>query len=236
MESINLVAIIPSTPERVFRAWLDAEEHAAFTGYPVTASPDGRFTAGAGYIEGRTLASEPGRRILQAWRTSEFPSDSEDSLLEVLLQGVEEGTRLTLSHWRIPDGQGKPYTEGWESYYLETLKRYFAPKARKAVTKKASRKASRTGSIKRKLAKGKGAARENTQEKRETHAPQTCEGDLEATLASPGIADPPPATFSRPCVFVDAGRRLATPPYPGVPHTQRLPANSPMSWRRLPPG
>jgi activator of HSP90 ATPase len=78
------------------------------------------------YITGRTLELEPNRRIVQSWRTAEFPADSPDSHLEVLLEAVEGGTKLTLKHSRIPEGQGKSYESGWVENYFDPMKRYFA--------------------------------------------------------------------------------------------------------------
>ena len=127
MDSFSLSDIIPATPAQIFRAWLTGAEHAAFTGSPATAEPmpGTPFMAWDGFIEGTTLELEPGRRILQTWRTTEFPTDSESSLLEVLLVSTPEGTRVTLNHNRIPDGQGKGYLEGWKSRYFVPMKRHF---------------------------------------------------------------------------------------------------------------
>jgi hypothetical protein len=63
----------------------------------------GNFSAWDGYITGRTLELGPGRRILQAWRTSEFPEDAPDSKVEILLLPVPGGSRLNLIHTEIPE-------------------------------------------------------------------------------------------------------------------------------------
>src|SRR5437870_2591355 len=62
-------------------------EHTAFTGAKATieALVGGKHSAWDGYIVGENLALEPNRRILQSWRSKEFPLDSEDSTLEVVL-------------------------------------------------------------------------------------------------------------------------------------------------------
>lgn len=128
-ESIKLSAVIPARPERIYEAWLDGREHSAFTGGG-TASVDprvgGAFTAWDGYIQGTTQALEPGRRIVQRWRTTDFPPEAPDSLLEVLLEETPRGTRVTLVHTNIPDGQGQEYKQGWKDYYLAPMKQYFA--------------------------------------------------------------------------------------------------------------
>ncbi len=82
------------------------------------------FDAWDGYISGRNLALEPGRRIVQAWRTTKFAAEDPDSRLEVVLEPVPEGTRLTLRHSAVPDGHDH-YRDGWVSHYIEPMQRYF---------------------------------------------------------------------------------------------------------------
>ncbi len=93
------------------------------TGGAATSEPEvgGACTAWDGYIEGRYLELESPRRIVQTWRTSEFPSDAPDSRLEVRLEAVEGGTRITFVHAGIPEGQGSSYEQGWVDHYLEPM-------------------------------------------------------------------------------------------------------------------
>ncbi len=126
-ETIQCSTILTASPERIFKAWLDSQAHSAFTGSIAEIDPEigGRFSAWDGYIEGTNLELEPFRRIVQAWRTTEFPENSPDSLLEVLLEAAEGGTRISLLHSQIPDGQGASYAQGWEQYYFEPMREYF---------------------------------------------------------------------------------------------------------------
>ena len=128
-DSFEISAVIPAaTAEQVCSAWLDSAEHSAFTGSPAVIARDGEklFTAWDGYISGRTLQVEPPNRILQSWRTTEFPSGSPDSRLEILLEDVDEGVRLILVHTGIPSGQGENYLQGWEDYYFQPMRAYFS--------------------------------------------------------------------------------------------------------------
>ena len=88
-ESFEVSATFPAPPRRVYQAWLSSDEHTAFTGGEAEVDPreGGKFTAWDGYIEGVTVELEPYRRIVQTWRTSDFPDGSGDSRLEVLLAG-----------------------------------------------------------------------------------------------------------------------------------------------------
>ncbi|MBL8952596.1 MAG: SRPBCC domain-containing protein, partial [Myxococcaceae bacterium] len=96
-ENIEVSRLIPARPERVFNAWLDADEHSLMTsGEAATVAPDGSFTAFDGYISGRTLDTAPHSRIVQTWLTTEFPDGSPDSRLEVTFVPEGDGTKLTL--------------------------------------------------------------------------------------------------------------------------------------------
>ncbi|MDO8751896.1 MAG: SRPBCC family protein [Dehalococcoidia bacterium] len=129
-DSIKLSVTLSATPEQVYEAWLSSEEHTAFTGDEATIDPTvgGNFVAGSGYIKGTTLELEPYSRIVQSWRSTDFPESAEDSLLEVLLERTRGGTRLTLVHTNIPDGQAEEYEQGWKDFYFEPMKRYFSEK------------------------------------------------------------------------------------------------------------
>jgi activator of HSP90 ATPase len=126
-ETIQCSTNLPASPEHIYRAWLSSQEHGAFSGGAAEINPalGGRFTAWDGYIEGTTLELEQNQRIVQAWRTSEFPAGSPDSHLEILLEAVEGGTRITLKHSQIPDGQGDSYAQGWADYYFKPMREYF---------------------------------------------------------------------------------------------------------------
>ena len=126
-EKLKLSIELPASPEAVYHAWLDSDEHAAFTGSPAHIDPSvgGKYEAWDGYISGITRELQPPHRIVQTWRTTEFPEKAPDSLLEVLLEPAGNGTRLTLVHTEIPDGQSEEYEQGWQDYYFEPLKAYF---------------------------------------------------------------------------------------------------------------
>ena len=127
LESFEVSAVIPATPRQVYDAWLDGDRHAAMTGGAATGRPQvgAEHSAWDGYIIGRNIELEPGRRILQSWRTTEFSEGSADSLLEVVLGEIEGGTKLTLRHSEIPDGRAGSYKKGWTEHYFEPMTAHF---------------------------------------------------------------------------------------------------------------
>jgi activator of HSP90 ATPase len=128
MESFTVSAIIPAPAERIYEAWLSSEGHSRMTGglAEVLAGIGGAFKAWDGYIWGKTLELEQNRRIVQAWRTSEFPEDSPDSRVEILLEERADGTKITLTHTNIPPGQAEDYKQGWEDFYFTPMRAYFS--------------------------------------------------------------------------------------------------------------
>jgi len=123
----TLSDIIPASPADIYAAWLSSESHAAMTGNParVDGNVGGKFSAWDGYIFGSTLELTPNERIVQAWRTTEFPTDAPDSRLEVLLEEVAGGTKVTFVHSNMPEEQVDSYRQGWEDFYFKPMKAYF---------------------------------------------------------------------------------------------------------------
>jgi activator of HSP90 ATPase len=123
----TISTVIPASASDIYSAWLNSEGHTAMTGNPanVEGKVGGKFTAWDGYIFGSTLELEPDQRIVQAWRTTEFPDDAPDSRLEILFEEVRDGTKVTLLHSDMPDDQVDSYRQGWEDFYFKPMKEYF---------------------------------------------------------------------------------------------------------------
>jgi activator of HSP90 ATPase len=119
-------------PVQVYDALVSPKKHAAFTGAAATgvARPGGEFTAWDGYITGKYVELDPPRRILQEWRTTEWPQGSPPSLVEWTFAVQGDDTEVTLSHSEVPASQAESYRQGWIDYYWTPLKKYFANKAR----------------------------------------------------------------------------------------------------------
>jgi activator of HSP90 ATPase len=126
--TFTLSAILPAEPEEVYDSWLDSRRHSAMTGAEAHASAKAgaEFTAWDGYISGRNIALERPRRIVQSWRTSQFAETDPESRIEVLLEKVAGGTKLTLHHSNVPDGHTSYRDGGWQDYYFAPMQAYFS--------------------------------------------------------------------------------------------------------------
>jgi activator of HSP90 ATPase len=91
-----------------------------------SAEPGGTFTVWDGYITGRNLELEPYWRIAQSWRTTKFTAADPDSQIEVVLEPVPGGTRVSVHHSNVPDGHTSYRDGGWRRSYFEPMKLYFA--------------------------------------------------------------------------------------------------------------
>ncbi|HMU41746.1 MAG TPA: SRPBCC family protein [Ignavibacteriaceae bacterium] len=129
-KTIKISATFNTSLKTIYEAWLDSEKHSAFTGGKAKINPKvgGKFKVWDGYISGRNLELEPYKRIVQSWRTTEFPDDAPDSLLEIFFSKNPRGTMLTLIHSKIPDGQSDNYKNGWKEFYFKPMKKYFLKK------------------------------------------------------------------------------------------------------------
>ena len=127
----TLTASIPAPPLAIYRAWLDSTGHSRMTGgeAKMSAEVGGAYTAWDGYISGRNLALEPDRRIVQAWRTTQFTDTDPDSEIDVILEPVPDGTRITLRHSNVPDGHLGYRDGGWQNHYFDTMKAHFSRRA-----------------------------------------------------------------------------------------------------------
>ena len=125
-ESVHHRILLAASPEDIYDAWLDSDKHSAMTGGEAECSKETgeKFSAWDGYISGTNLELEPGRRILQSWRTSEFDDADEDSFLELIFRPSGNGTELTLNHTNIPEGQTQ-YEQGWVDSYFEPMRHFF---------------------------------------------------------------------------------------------------------------
>jgi activator of HSP90 ATPase len=129
-KTIRQEELIPAEPIEVYEALLDAEKHSEFTGSKATSNSKvgSKFTAWDGYISGKNLKLEKGKRIVQEWKTTEWPAGCEPSIVEFTFKKAKKGTELTMVHSNVPAEQADSYRQGWIDSYWEPLKEYFKKK------------------------------------------------------------------------------------------------------------
>jgi len=127
VSTIRQKTLISATPDEVYEAFIDAKKHSAFTGSKATDDPrvGGKFTAWDGYISGKNLELEKGKRIVQEWMTTEWPEGHPLSRLELTFKKTEKRTEIRMVHSGVPSEQAADIRQGWIDFYWKPLKEYF---------------------------------------------------------------------------------------------------------------
>ncbi len=127
---IKQTVIIPASPDEVYAAYVDAEKQSEFTESKATGKPKvgGKFTAWDGYIYGKYLELEPGRRVVQQWETTDWAEGYGPSTLELTFKPVAGGTEITMVHSNVPKEQEDELAGGWDEFYWKPMKEYFNKK------------------------------------------------------------------------------------------------------------
>ena len=127
MATIEQKHWVNATPVEVYEALLDGDEHSDLTGGEATSNPivGGKMTAWDGYISGAYTELVEGKKIVQTWKTSEWPKGAPDSRLEFQFEAKDGGTEITMIHSEVPESQVESYRKGWKDYYWAPMTEYF---------------------------------------------------------------------------------------------------------------
>ena len=138
--TIQLAAILPAPPGRLFDMYLDPASHAAFTGAPVSIGTrsGAKFRAFNGALQGTILQVVPKRLIVQSWRSEHFAAADLDSTLVLTFWPEGRGGRIELTHANVADRDFAGVSQGWEKYYWTPWRDYL--KAQSTHSRRPSRK------------------------------------------------------------------------------------------------
>jgi|SRR6516162_3876526 activator of HSP90 ATPase len=119
----------PTSPQALFRTYLDSRKHTRSTGVAakISKKTGGKFTAFAGQLEGKNLLIVTGKRIVQLWRATHWKKD-EWSVLVLTFSRVRGGAQVDLVHIGVPAHDYNGVRKGWPAYYWRPWKKYFAKK------------------------------------------------------------------------------------------------------------
>ncbi len=135
--NVVLAAFLPAPPERLYDMYLNANEHAAFTGgaVEIDARAGATFRAFDGVLSGMMLHVAPKRMIVQTWRSANWPAEAVDSVLTLTFAPQSEGGRIELAHVNVHDDDFAGVSQGWEKYYWTPWRTYLsAPQSDSSAT------------------------------------------------------------------------------------------------------
>lgn len=119
-------AVFSAKPERLYECYMNAKLHSAFTGGPVRIEKKvgSAFNAFGGMLTGKILHLEPGRLIVQTWRSKKFRKSDPDSILILRFSKVKQGGRIDMDHVGVSDVDYRDVQKGWPYYYWRPLARF----------------------------------------------------------------------------------------------------------------
>jgi len=131
METKNIKqwADFNATAEQLYDALMTSEGHTAFTKSEAEIDPTvgGKFKTWDGYIQGKNLELERGKKIVQEWRSDEkgWPEDHFSKITIKFKDGKDGKTRILFWQSGIPAECVDDIEQGWKDYYWTPLKEYF---------------------------------------------------------------------------------------------------------------
>jgi activator of HSP90 ATPase len=127
--TIKQTVIIPKvTPKQVYDAYTDPKKHSEFTDSKATGKPvvGGKYSSWDGYIFGKYLVLDDGKRVVQDWTTTDWEDGYPASKLELTFCATAGGTEITMMHSGVPKVQAGEVEQGWMEFYWNPLKEYFS--------------------------------------------------------------------------------------------------------------
>ena len=127
-EALRVTSTIPVAPTTLYFAWIDSGHHSSMTGSAAKIEPvvGARYSAAGGYVTGKLVILDLGRRIVMSWRTTDFPRDAADSRVEVHFETLGASTRILILHTEIPEGQAEKAKALWNEKYITPMRAYFS--------------------------------------------------------------------------------------------------------------
>jgi len=130
--TLKQTVVIPAAPKEVYEAYVNPAKHSEFTGAKAKGKPvvGGKYSSWDGYIFGKYIELEVGKRVVQEWTTTDWSEGYDASRLELTFKAVPAGTEIDMVHSRVPDEMADELCEGWVEFYWNPLKEYFSKESK----------------------------------------------------------------------------------------------------------
>jgi len=112
------------SPDFVYQWLTDSKRHSRLTGETAKISKKvgGPFSLRKGRVTGINVDLVPGERIVQAWRTKEFPKGIFSMATFQLSRSKSGGTELVLTHRGVPKALIPKVEKDWRKTYWEKIR------------------------------------------------------------------------------------------------------------------
>lgn len=112
------------SPERIYEILSDSKLHSKLTGQKAVISKDvgGAFSTHGGRVSGINVDLVPGKRVVQAWRSKDFPVGAYSMASFELSRAPDGGTQLVLTHRGVPKGLIPAVEKDWRATYWDNIR------------------------------------------------------------------------------------------------------------------
>ncbi len=128
--AIHQEVTIEASPAAVYGVLTRSDQFASMTGgraADIAAEAGGAISLFGGDIRGRNIELQPGRLVVQAWRSQGWP-EGVYSIVRFELQPEGKGTRVTFDQAGYPDADHGMLDGGWRQMYWDPMNRMLSSK------------------------------------------------------------------------------------------------------------
>ncbi len=113
-----------ASPDWVYEMLADSKRHTELTGHKaeISRKVGGPFSVRGGQVTGINVDLVPGERLVQAWRSKEFPEGIFSMATFQLTPTKAGGTELVLTHRGVPKHLIPKVEKEWKKSYWEKLR------------------------------------------------------------------------------------------------------------------
>lgn len=124
--AIRQTVTFKATPDVVYGLLMSSKGHSAVTGEKAVVDPGigGKTSAYGGYISAKNIELVVGRRIVQAWRATDWPKGHWSTVEWTLVPTGKGGCKMVFVHSDVPADQVASIRDGWVEYYWDPIKAY----------------------------------------------------------------------------------------------------------------
>ena len=124
MKDFKKYYLISAPPSDVYLALTNPLTMQLWSGEEAVMStePGSEFSLWDESIEGKNIAFELNKKIVQQWY---FEGQSEDSIVTIKLHEDKKGTSIELRHTNIPDEAYEDIVEGWNTQYFGAIQEFY---------------------------------------------------------------------------------------------------------------
>lgn len=111
-------------PARVYQLLTDSKQHTRLTGQKAVIGNKvgASFSTHGGRVSGIVVDLVPGRRVVQAWRSKDFPVGAFSMAAFELSPTDDGGTQLVLTHRGVPKALIPKVEADWKATYWEKIR------------------------------------------------------------------------------------------------------------------